>query len=345
MLIRRVRSAMIVVVALTASGCASGSSTTGPPTAPTDPTTAPPTSLAPTSTTNAAPTTSTVLTTVSPTTTTTAAPLDCGAITAGAHDVVVGGVSRSMVVASPPQPIDAPVIVLFHGFNSTAEEILATTGLDHLGPDHGVVVVAPQGIGSPTDWHIGDPSFGDTEFTDRVLQLIRASPCVDPTRIWLAGFSAGSAWTGVYGCAHTTSASGGIAGLLMHSGLAPPICPAASTPNLMIVHGTADPFVPFAGGAQTVGASTVQLSSVPESSAGWAAQAGCETTPVTEAAGPHVEIVTWSGCAGGHTVSLQAVDGLGHEWSGGPGSPDTLNPACVLVERLAGATDPVAACE
>ncbi|MCU1399290.1 MAG: hypothetical protein JWN62_2399 [Acidimicrobiales bacterium] len=275
-----------------------------------------------------------------------AMPVDCAEMVSGDHDVEVGGEARRFVVAAPAgldrsaaaQP--APVIVLFHGFNSTAEEILVTTGLERLGPDHGVVVVAPQGIGSPTSWHIGDASFGDTEFTDRVLELVRASPCIDPAMVWLAGFSAGSAWTGVYGCAHTE----GIAGLLMHSGLAPPICPAASTPDLMIVHGTADPVVPFAGGAQTVDSDSVQLSSVPESSAGWAATAGCDASPVITSAGAHVEIVTWSGCLGGRTVSLQAVDGLGHTWAGGTGAPDVLNPGCVLVQRLTGAAAPAASC-
>ena len=273
-------------------------------------------------------------------------PLDCGEMVSGNHQVDVGGVARGYVVDSPPG-LDrsaaaqrAPVIVLFHGFNSNAEQVLATSGLDHLGPDHGVVVVAPQGIGSPTSWHIGDPSVGDTEFTDRVLELVRASPCIDPAKIWLAGFSAGSAWTGVYGCAHTE----GIAGLLMHSGLAPPICPAASTPDLMIVHGTADPVVPFGGGAQTVDTASVQLRSVPESTADWASKAGCDALPAITSAGEHVEIAMWSGCVGGRTVSLQAVDGLGHIWSGGPGAPGLLNPGCVLVQRLTGAADPVAAC-
>jgi len=267
-------------------------------------------------------------------------------MTTGHHELEAAGHPRSFEVAAPDGlgtgsgTRTAPVIVLFHGYLGAAGKILQTTGLDRLGPAHGVVIVAPQGIGEPTSWHIGDDSFGDTEFTDAVLALVRASPCVDTTAIWLAGFSAGSAWTGVYGCTHAD----GIAGLLMHSGLPPAICPGDRTPNVMIVHGTADPVVPFTGGAQPVGGSAVVLAPVPESAASWATTAGCGADPTVRSVGDQVSITTWSGCAGGRTVSLQAVTDLGHSWSGGRDAPGLLNPGCVLVETLTGAADPVAAC-
>jgi polyhydroxybutyrate depolymerase len=266
-------------------------------------------------------------------------------MTSGVHEIGVGGVVHTFEVVAPtglsqPGRRRAPVIVLFHGFASTAANIIATSGLGEMAAANGVVLVAPQAVGEPTGWHIDQPEFNDGEFTDAVLAQIRASQCVDPDMIWLAGFSAGSAWTGVYGCNHTDE----IAGLLMHSGLAPPICPADSTPNIYIVHGVADPFVPFAGGSQTVGTGTVLLQPVPESAAGWATTAGCDETPSVRSVGDQDTITTWSGCRGGRTVMFQAVAGLGHAWSGGSESSATLNPGCVLVQMLAGAGDAVAEC-
>ena len=56
--------------------------------------------------------------------------------------------------------------------------------------------VREQAIGEPTGWHIDQPEFHDSEFTDAVLAQVHASQCIDPDTIWLAGFSAGSAWAG-----------------------------------------------------------------------------------------------------------------------------------------------------
>ena len=271
--------------------------------------------------------------------------LHCGAMSSGTHAIEVEGSARTFEAVVPnglgaaQGRRRAPVIVLFHGFADTAANFLATSGIGALAADHGVIVVAPQATGSPTSWHIGQPEFGDVEFTDAVLAQIRASSCVDTSAIWLAGFSAGSAWVGVYGCSH----SDGVAGLLMHSGLPPPICPAATTPNIMIVHGTADPVVPYDGGPQAVGDASVELQSVPASAAGWASTAGCGPVAESRAVGAST-ITTWSHCAGGRTVSLQSVAGLGHAWSGGTAAPASLNPGCILVLHLTASADPVDGC-
>ncbi len=263
----------------------------------------------------------------------------------GTHAIEVGGLARTFEAVVPSGlgtadgPQRAPVVVLFHGFADTATNFLAISGIGTIAAGHGVIVVAPQATGSPTSWHIGQPEFGDVELTDAVLAQIRASSCVDTSAIWLAGFSAGSAWVGVYGCSHTD----GVAGLLMHSGLPPPICPAASTPNIMIVHGTADPVVPYDGGPQAVGDASVVLQSVPASAAGWASTAGCGPVPDSRTVGAST-ITTWSHCAAGRTISLQSVAGLGHAWSGGTAAPGSLNPGCILVLRLAESKEPVGGC-
>ena len=353
----RLRVWATVALVVVGASCSSGAETAEPTTTnaatfttatglspTTDRSSVEPTTTAATTSTSAPAPTVAPTTTLAPTTTV-ASERDCGAMTTGEHAIDVEGVSRTFEVVAPellsrPASRLAPVVVLFHGFASTAANIIAKTGLGALAPASGVVLVAPQAVGEPTGWHIGQPEFRDGEFTDAVLAQVRASQCIDPDAIWLAGFSAGSAWTGVYGCSHTE----GIAGLLMHSGLAPPICPADSTPDIYIVHGVADPVVPFSGGSQTVGTGAVMLQSVPESAAGWASTAGCGADPSTRTVGGRDTITTWTGCHGGRTVMLQAVADLGHFWSGGSEAPGTLNPGCVLVRMLSGADDPVAEC-
>ena len=72
-------------------------------------------------------------------------------------------------------PPCAPVIVLFHGFADTAANIVDMSGIGTIAVGHGVIVVAPEATGSPPSWHIGQSEFGDVQFTDAVLALVRAS--------------------------------------------------------------------------------------------------------------------------------------------------------------------------
>lgn len=72
-------------------------------------------------------------------------------------------------------PPREPVIVLFHGFADIAANIVDMSGIGTIAVGHGVIVVAPEATGSPPSWHIGQSEFGDVQFTDAVLALVRAS--------------------------------------------------------------------------------------------------------------------------------------------------------------------------
>ena len=310
----------LLVVALLAAACTSGAGTAAPTTTATPPGGPSPTQVV----------------------------TDCSSVQPGTHTVTVpgpdGSDSRTYLVAAPAvddpaHPPPWPAIVVFHGYGGDAAGVLAKSHLDHLGPDHGVVVVAPQATGSPTAWRFGNTS-PDVAFSDRLLDVVHSSPCIDPYAVWLAGFSLGSAWAGVYGCGHADR----IRGILMHSALPGPACAADAGIDVWITHGTADPIVPFDGGRMPVQGLDMPLAAVPQSAAAWAARAGCDPTPATSTPDAHSTLSTWSPCSGGARVTLQVVDGLGHNWAGGPYFGDTLNPACVLVARLTGSADPVAAC-
>lgn len=244
----------------------------------------------------------------------------------------------------------APLMVLFHGFSGTAAEIAASTSLATMAPAGGVVLAVPQGVDSPPTWHYADDSFGDAVFVDAMLDELTRSECIDSDAVWLAGFSAGSAFTGVYGCAHADR----IAGLVMVSGLAPPICPAADSPVIQVTHGVADPIVAFGGGSFGSGDQAIELDPVPVSGAGWAAMAGCAPQPATTTYGAasFSTVTEWSDCGRGPTVSLVAIDGLGHAWPGSAIAPPgqavdgpVVDPGCVAIHTMTGVGgDPFEAC-
>lgn len=279
-------------------------------------------------------------------TTTGAAAMDCAGVTSGAHSIDIDGVTRTFDLYVPDDlgsaGAAAPLMVLFHGFSGSAADIAVKTSLATMAPAAGVALAVPQGVDSPPTWHYVGDTFGDSLFVDALLDELTGSACIDPQAVWLAGFSAGSAFTGVYGCSHADR----IAGLVMVSGLAPPICPADDSPVIQITHGVADPVVLFDGGLQGSGDEAVQLDPVPVSAAGWAASAGCAPEPTVMTFGDIVNTVTsWSGCGRGPTVSLVAIDGLGHAWPGAADAPPgqavdgpVVDPGCVALHTMTGET-------
>lgn len=274
----------------------------------------------------------------------------CELPAAGTRTVEVAGTPRTFDVyppSAPAAPGTTPTLVLFHGFNSSKEQMVALTGLDEQAPAAGVLLVVPQGTGAPAGWNALAGFEQDAAFVDALLAEVQAPSCVDRDDLWLAGFSAGSAFSAVYGCTH----AGRVTGLGLVAGLAPAICPPEDTPNVVITHGTADPVVPFVGGDQAVGATDVALASVPDSAAAWANRAGCTEQPTADQVGTDVAVTRWTGCAGGSTITLEAVDGGGHAWPGAVEpvalgrTTQTVSTSCVLLAAIADpALDPLPDC-
>ena len=261
----------------------------------------------------------------------------CPTLVAGEHPLTVAGVERVFDVYVPDGLTGpAPVLVLFHGFASSKEEVASKTGLDRSAPAAGVVLVVPQGAGDPAGWNVLEGYEQDAQFVDAALDSLGSEPCVDPEAVWLAGFSAGSAFAAVHGCLE----AGRFAGLGLTAGLPPPICPEGNTPHVIVTHGTDDAVVPYGGGAQPVGDVSVPLVSVPDSVAGWAERAGCDATAAVSTVEDDVELQSWGGCPPGSSVSLLSVEGGGHTWPGsveamGVGhTSQTVSNSCVLLRSI-----------
>jgi polyhydroxybutyrate depolymerase len=78
-------------------------------------------------------------------------------------------------------------------------------------------------------------------------------------------------------------------------------------------HGTADATNPYDGGDQAPWTYGV------ESAVGrWAANDACAPSAASSRPAPGVVLTDYEGCAEGAVVKLYAVDGMGHEWPGGP---------------------------
>lgn len=110
-------------------------------------------------------------------------------------------------------------------------------------------------------------------------------------------------------------------------GIAEPLAPAFhpnSPVSLLMIHGTADPFVPFAGGDVDYGGFG-RIISIPQTAEAWMKVNGCDPKPESGSL-PDTDpsdqcLVKWSKWTDGKkegTLLLYTIEGGGHAWPGGP---------------------------
>jgi polyhydroxybutyrate depolymerase len=243
----------------------------------------------------------------------------------------VEGVSRTYRVHSPSGQkagVALPLLFAFHGAGGTSDSISRLTRLDEVADRAGFFVVYPQGI--ENRWNDGRETgtalakVNDVGFVRALLARLETDYTVDRRRVYATGFSNGAFFTQRLACemASQIAAVAAVSGQL--SQYLSTACKPARPISVLLVHGTADPVVPFDGG-RTRGSRGGPLLSVAASVAFWektdACPPGGATVKLPDATpddGTHVRREPHEGCAEGTEVTLLTVDGGGHTWPGGP---------------------------
>ena len=254
------------------------------------------------------------------------------------------GVDRTYEIVVPDtQPGEPMAVVLgYHGFGNSAQELATVSGLADRALADGFVAVFPQGTDSegstPAYFNletVDEPSLADdVGFTAALLDDVEADVCVDRTRIFAMGLSNGGMFASTLACAlgDRIAAVAPVAGVHLL-----PDCDGRPVP-IIVTHGTADPVVPFDdGGGGLValadllgltGAAASQLrmfEAVVETPAtswveSWAKHNGCSLdAPEVTVVETGVERTAYAGCDAGGDVVLQAIEGGGHDWPTAPG--------------------------
>jgi polyhydroxybutyrate depolymerase len=234
----------------------------------------------------------------------------------GRQSITVDGRRREFLLALPDAAAGpAPVVVDLHGFGADAEQESRYSRLAELGPERGFIVATPESANRLDAWLLPIvPGTADAAFVAALLDELERTACADPTREFAAGISNGAGLAAGLVC----DLGGRLAGVAPVAGvniLAPCNDPVATT--IVAFHGTADPLIPYDGGApgRDAGPARLQLEPVEATVAAWAERFGC-AAPVDDRTSASVRHRAYGGCGAGAVVELYTIEGGGHTWPG-----------------------------
>ena len=170
------------------------------------------------------------------------------------------GTRRVVLHLPPTQPSRSgvarlsPLLLLLHGSNADGQEIRAQSGMDAVADRSGVVVAYPEGVRgifgrASADWNAGGccgyaqrHEVDDVGFLRQVIDDLSARLPIDPTRIYVAGFSDGGRMAYRAACEMPDR----LAAIAVVSGsLVAEDCRPSRVVPLVAVHGTADDDVSY----------------------------------------------------------------------------------------------------
>ncbi len=247
--------------------------------------------------------------------------------------LTVGGLDR-LVLVYVPENVDrrddrAALVLTLHGSTSDAAEQLDRSRLESAADEHGFVVAAPQGA-MPAEpgyrWNVpfvtGPDGPDDEQFLLAVIDHLSGAACTDPARVHATGYSGGGRMVSALACDHPDRVTSIVPVVGLRAGAPtsdgaggfvpdPATCAPSQPVRVVTFAGTADPVNPFDGHGEPYWGYGTR-----EAASRWAGFNGCQPAPTTDRVGPHVEKVTYGGCADGADVTLYVVEGGGHTWPG-----------------------------
>jgi polyhydroxybutyrate depolymerase len=243
-----------------------------------------------------------------------------------------GGVERSYRVHVPSGydgSAAVPLVLLLHGFGSTGEFIASYAGTDALADAVGFVTVQPDALGTPTRWNVTREAAeaDDLAFARDLLSEVETRLCIDPDRVYAAGYSSGGGMAQLLACEmpDRIAAIGVVAGVY---------APCQANVPMIAFHGTADPVVPIDGGEIAAEQGGGLLNPVRRSVSEWGRALGCDPLQVISRPSANVELSTFGNCRrGGGKALLYAVIGGGHTWPGAQPLPeDVVGPTSAEID-------------
>lgn len=195
-----------------------------------------------------------------------------------------------------------PVLIHFHGWGRQGKLIMNHGRIAGATRKLGVLLIAPNGRGR--SWNFWTADTDDVEFTTKVLEEAATRWPIDRAKVFVSGYSYGSAMAWRYACAEPER----INTLLAVSGSIPDQEERCAGPvNIRHVHGTSDTVMDYPFGVDGEVEGAVQL---------WRSINNCDAQADEQLSWQAVKILSftrlrWNKCQSGKTVTLD-VHKRGH---------------------------------
>lgn len=232
--------------------------------------------------------------------------------------ISAGGTARSYILHVPASydgSSAVPLVLDFHPILSNAAFERANSGYAALSDKEGFIVAYPDGIDAA--WNIGpccttSRTVDDGGFARAIVSKIESESCVDQKRVYAVGYSMGGGMSHYLACnaADVFAAVAPSAFDLLTEDEEP--CHPSRPITEITFRGTADPIVPYAGGASRPPNGlnvTIHFLGAVGTFQKWASLDGCTGSPsAADANGCQ----TYSQCSAGVEVTLCTAQGGGH---------------------------------
>jgi polyhydroxybutyrate depolymerase len=231
--------------------------------------------------------------------------------------IEVGGVTR-MYILHVPSAYDGskpvPLVIDFHGLTTSGMQQQRASTFPAVTDPEGAVMAFPTGLPGPSGnaWDVGPCCVADVDdvgFAKAVAKQVGVTACIDPTRVYAAGFSMGGGMAHVLACqaADVFAAVAPASFDLLQENVGD--CHPPRPITVISFRGSADMLVPYAGGySSVVPGMPVTFLGAQATFQKWADIDGCPGAPSAADANG---CATHSNCAGGVEVVLCTKQGGG----------------------------------
>jgi polyhydroxybutyrate depolymerase len=229
-----------------------------------------------------------------------------------------------------------PLVVLLHGGGGDGDRIERFSGFSTYADRAGFAVATPDALyGHWNDGRSPDASeahrrnVDDVGFLTALIDRLAAAPRIDGRRISVAGASNGGMMTLRLACERTDRIAAVAAVIASQPWPQAAACRPSRPLPVLIMNGTADPMMPWAGGDVGRGWSERgRVLSTDETVDLWLRADRCAPHSTVERLPNRdrrdrvsVDRIRWGACADGVEVVLLRMNGGGHRWPGGARTP------------------------
>ncbi len=241
------------------------------------------------------------------------------------------GKTRNFIFYSPCAGFDCtgkklPLIFAFHGLTETSTAIKNYSQFNEIADTAGFAVIYAQGLNN--SWNVGfsnSIASGDDDvgfvnaMIDYVSNTITCPSCpqIDIERIYSCGMSNGGFLSYLLACqlSNKIAAIASVTGCMTHNTMA--VCNPTRPVPVFHIHGTADPIVPYTGGALS------NSISVDSAITYWVNNNGCSGNSINTnlpdtypSDGTTIESISYSDCSNSSEVLHYKINDGGHTWAG-----------------------------